>query len=78
MAPFWLSHDGTNVALDGDQLSSDAEPFIIQNTNPNGGSVFHTGASPIDRLTIGADGNILVEGSIKVSSPAGDIPAITY
>jgi len=78
MAPFWLSHDGTNVALDGDQLSSDAEPFIIQNTNPNGGIVFHTGASPTDRLTITAGGNILVEGSVSVSSPSGDIPMITY
>jgi len=78
MAPFWLSHDGSNVALDGDQLSSDAEPFIIQNTNPNGGIVFHTGASPTDRLTITADGNIQVEGSVSVSRPAGDIPMITY
>ena len=71
-------HDDLKMALDGDQLSSDAAPFIIQNTNPNGGIVFHTGATPIDRLTISADGNILVEGSIRVSSPAGDIPTITY
>lgn len=72
MAPFWLQHDGLNLALDGDQLSSDAVPFIIQNTNPSGGITFQTGATNIGRLIIDSDGNV------KVSSPAGDIPTITY
>ena len=77
-APFWLQHDGLNLALDGDQLSSDAEPFVIQNTNPNGGIVFKTGAIDADRLTITSSGDVLIEGSVRVSSPAGDIPTITY
>ena len=71
-APFWLKHDGFNLGLDGDQLSSNAVPFIVQNTNPNGSIVFQTGATNIDRLIIDSDGNV------KVSSPAGDIPTITY
>ena len=68
MAPFWLQHDGLNFALDGDQLSTDAVPFIIQNTNPNGGIVFKTGANDTERLIIDPD------GTVKVLSPAGDIP----
>jgi hypothetical protein len=72
MAPFWLRHDGFNLGLDGNRLSSDAVPLIIQNTNPGGGIVFHTGGDPTDRLIIDS------EGTVRVSSPAGDIPSITY
>ena len=78
-ATFLLKHDTTedgvvdfNLALDGDRLSTDAAPFIFQNTNPNGEFVFQTGANTTNRLIIDAD------GSVRVSSPSGDIPTITY
>ena len=72
MAPFLLKHNGFNFGIDGDQLSTDAAPFIIQNSNTDGDIIFRTGAINIDRLVIDSDGNV------KVPSPAGDIPTITY
>ena len=88
MAPFLLKHDTGSgplcLAFDGDQLSTDAESFTIQNTNQNGGITFQTGATATDRLKIAADGKVTVSGNIQVNgavmvvSPAGDIPSITY
>lgn len=72
LAPFLLQHDGSNLGLDGDQISSDATPLIIQNTNANGAIVFRTGGNLADILILDTD------GSCRVSSTAGDIPAITY
>ena len=61
-APFLIMHDDLKIALDGDQLSSDAAPFIIQNTNPAGGITFQTGGNTTDRLTIAADGSVTIQG----------------
>ncbi len=67
MAPFLLQHDSFNLGLDGDQLSTDAAPFIIQNTNLNGSIIFQTGGDTSDRLSINAYGTITMERQ-------GDIP----
>lgn len=65
LSPFWLRHDDLNFAFDGDQISSDAPSFIIQNTNPDGNIVFHTGASTVDRMIIDSDGNVTIPGSLS-------------